>query len=210
MKIGILGAGNVGSALGRSFARCGHEVMYGVRDASKPDVVSLVAETGAGAKAGTIAEASQFGEVVVLSVHWGAVRDVLAAAGDLSGKILLDCTNPLKPRLEGLELGLTTSGGETVAEWAPGAKIVKIFNTIGAEIMLDTTFPEGRPAILYCGDDADAKRTAAGLADAIGFEPIDLGPLEQSRYLEPYAMVWIRLAFAQGLGRNFAFRLMRR
>ncbi len=210
MKIGILGAGNVGSALGRSFARIGHEVMYGVRDAAKPDVVSLVAETGAGAKAGSIAEAAQYSEVVVLSVHWGSVREVLAAAGDLAGKVLIDCTNPLKPGLSGLELGLTTSGGETVAKLAPGAKVVKIFNTIGAEVMLDTTFQEGRPAMIYCGDDAGAKVIAAGLASAIGFDPIDLGPLDHSRYLEPYAMIWIRLAFAQGMGRNFAFRLMRR
>jgi len=208
MKIGILGAGNVGSALGRSFARNGHEIMYGVRDASKPDVVSLVVETGA--KAGSVADAAQFGEVVVLSVHWGAVRDVISAAGDLAGKVLLDCTNPLKPQLAGLELGLTTSGGETVAARAPGAKVVKIFNTIGAEVMLDATFTEGRPSLLYCGDDAGAKQVAAELASGIGFDPINLGPLDQSRYLEPYAMVWIRLAFAQGLGRNFAFSLMRR
>ena len=210
MRIGIIGAGNVGSALGGGWARTGHAVKFGVRDTADPKIIRLLAEAGNGASAAGLAEAAAFGEVVVLATPWAAAREALGQAGDLAGKVLFDCTNPLKPGLAGLELGLETSGGEQVAKWAQEAQVVKIFNTTGAENMADSRYAAEHPTMLYCGDDERAKSIAARLATDLGFDPVDAGPLQQARLLEPFALLWITLAFRQGLGRDIAFRLMRR
>ena len=210
MKIGIIGAGNVGGSLGHGWAKCGHEVKYGVRDAASPKVAELLARTGANASAGTVVEAAQFGEVVVLATPWDAARDALTNAGNLNGKILLDCTNPFKQDFSGLEIGLTTSAGEQVASWAPEAQAVKIFNTAGANIMENPDFGGPQPSMFLCGDNADAKKTAAQLAADLGFDPVDAGPLEQARLLEPLAWLWVTMALKYGLGREIAFKLLRR
>lgn len=208
MRIGIIGAGNVGGTLGRGWARAGHEVLFGVRDASHPKVVQLLEEKGA--RAGTVAEAAAFGEVVVLATPWEDTESAIRSAGGLAGKILFDCTNPLAPQLAGLTLGHETSGGEQVAAWAPGARVVKVFNTTGANNMANPRFPEGAATMFYCGDDPDAKAAAARLAADLGFDPVDAGALSQARLLEPLALLWIRLAYVQGMGREIAFRLMKR
>jgi predicted dinucleotide-binding enzyme len=152
MKIAIIGAGNVGGTLGKSWARKGHTVMFGVRDAANPKVAALVKEAGASASSGSVREAAAFADVVVLATPWDAAQDALRSAGNLSGKILLDCTNPLRPALSGLAVGHDTSGGEQVATWAPGARVVKIFNTTGFANMANPKYPEGAAAMLYCGD----------------------------------------------------------
>lgn len=207
MRIGIIGAGSVGGALGRGWARAGHEVTFGVRDASDPKVKKLMKETGA--KAASVADAASGAEVVVLATPWGAIQDAVKSAGDLAGKVLFDCTNPLAPNLAGLTHGFDTSAAEQVASWAPQARVVKIFNTTGANNMESPDY-NGVPATMfYCGDDADAKATAARLASDLGFDPVDAGSLQQARLLEPLALLWIRLAF-QGMGRDIAFKLMRR
>jgi predicted dinucleotide-binding enzyme len=213
MKIGILGAGNVGGTLGRGWAKVGHEVQFGVRDAADPKVGQLlsgIAEAGGQATAGTVAEAAAASEVVALTVPWEAAEEAIRAAGDLHGKVVFDCTNPLAPNLSGLVLGHDTSAGEQVAGWATGAQVVKIFNTTGANNMADPHFPEGPATMFYCGGDAPAKAVAAQLAKDLGFEPVDAGPLTQARLLEPLALLWISLAYRQGLGREFAFRLVHR
>lgn len=211
MKIAIIGTGSVGSALGRGFARAGHEVVFGVRDVGKPEVRRLVEETGA--RAGSVAEAAAGAEVVVLATPWGGTRDVVQAAGGLDGKIVLDCVNPLKRDLSGLDVGGEEGRGsaaEQIAAWAPGARVVKIFNTTGANNMADPIYDGERTLMLYCGDDAEAKRAAARLAEDLGFEAVDAGPLSAASLLENLAMLWIHLAYRGGLGRDFAFRLVRR
>jgi predicted dinucleotide-binding enzyme len=147
---------------------------------------------------------------VVFATPWPATRDAIRGAGDLKGKAVFDCTNPLKQDLSGLEIGHTTSAAEQVARWASGAKVVKVFNTTGANNMENSRYPDGAPAMFYCGDDAGAKKVAAQLATDLGFEPIDAGGLISARLLEPLAMLWIHLAYGQGMGREIAFRLMRR
>ncbi|HEY0784207.1 MAG TPA: NADPH-dependent F420 reductase [Thermoanaerobaculia bacterium] len=213
MKIGILGAGNVGGVLGRGWAGAGHEIRFGVRDAGDAKVKALVAAiTGNGgrAAAGSVAEAATFGDVVVLTTPWDATEAAIQSAGGLHGKIVLDCTNPLKPDLSGLVFGADGSAGEQVAAWCPGAAVVKIFNTTGANNMADPAYSDGKATMLYCGDDAAAKATAHQLAADLGFDPVDAGPLTQSRLLERFALLWISLAYQQKLGRDFAFRLMQR
>jgi 8-hydroxy-5-deazaflavin:NADPH oxidoreductase len=210
MKIGIIGIGNVGAALGKGWAKKGHQVVFGVRNASDPKVAAAVKEVGNNARAASVPEVAGFGEVVVLATPWPAAQDAIRSAGNLSGKILFDCTNPLKADLSGLDVGFTTSAAEQVQSWAQGARVVKIFNTTGSNNMENPRYPEAPATMFYCGDDPQAKSAAKTLAIDLGFDPVDAGPLRIARLLEPLAMLWIHLAFAQNLGREFAFRLMRR
>jgi len=207
MKIAIIGAGNVGGALGRAWGARGHEIVFGVRDPGAEKARAAVAAAGARARAAQPAEAAQAAEAVLLAVPWKAAADVLRGLGELRGKILIDATNPLKEDLSGLALGLTTSAGEEVARLARGAKVVKAFNTIGAAHMDHPRFAE-RPTMFVAGDDEAAKRAVMGLAEDAGFEPADAGALTQARLLEPLAMLWISMAYAYGHGTDIAFRLL--
>ena len=210
MKIGILGGGNVGGTLGTGWARKGHKIRFGTRRPDSPEMRELLRQIGTAAAAGSVPEAATFGEAIVLATPWPATEDALKSAGDLTGKVLLDCTNPVKPDLAGLAVGTTTSGGEMVAGWAPGARVVKIFNTTGFKNMANPEYPLGPATMFYCGDDSGAKVVAAQLASDLGFEPVDAGPLTNARLLEPLAMLWIWMAVFGGMGREFAFKLIRR
>jgi predicted dinucleotide-binding enzyme len=201
MKIAILGKGNVGGTLGSGWEKHGHEILFGVRDPSKQKNA---------AKTVSVRDAAQTGEIVVLAVPWNSVPAALRAAGDLSGKILLDATNPLLPDLSGLDMPEGISGGEQVASLVQGVPVVKIFNTTGYPNMANPDYNGQRATMFYCSDEAGAKRIAAGLAEDLGFEPVDAGPLRQARCLEPLALLWISLAVNQGFGVNIAFKLMRR
>jgi 8-hydroxy-5-deazaflavin:NADPH oxidoreductase len=210
MKVGVIGSGNVGGALGTGWAKKGHSVVFGVRDKADEKLKSLLKEAGPNARVASVQEAAAFGEVIVFATPWPATQDAIRSAGNLKGKIVFDCTNPLRPDLSGLQIGHTTSAAEQVANWASGANVVKVFNTTGANNMENSRYPEGAPVMFYCGDDAGAKKAAAQLASDLGFESIDAGGLTSARLLEPLAMLWIHLAYAQGLGRDFAFRIVRR
>jgi NADPH-dependent F420 reductase len=214
MKIAVIGAGNVGGTLGKRWARAGHEVVFGARDPAEAKVAALVHESGPGARAATVPEATRQADVVVLAVPWESAREALAAAGDLRGRVLIDATNPLAFGAEGLRQGLvighTTSGGEQVARWAEGARVVKAFNTTGWQNMADPAYGSGGLSMLLCGDDAEAKKVVAGLARQLGFEPVDVGPLRSARYLEAVAMLWIDMAVLQGFGTNFGFQIVKR
>ncbi|MDX1522731.1 MAG: F420-dependent NADP oxidoreductase, partial [Anaerolineae bacterium] len=128
---------------------------------------------------------------------------------DLSGKTVIDCTNPIAPGLK-LAVGTTTSGAEEIAARASGARVVKAFNTTGAENMADPVYDGQATTMFICGDDPEAKATVSRLSDELGFETIDAGELSMARNLEPFALVWINLAMVRGHGRNIAMRLVRR
>ncbi len=209
MKIAIIGAGNVGGTLGKRWARLGHEVVFGVRQPHGEKAQAAVAAAGPGARAAGVAEAAAAGEVVVLATPWGATRSAIDAAGGLAGKIVVDATNPLAG-LEGLALGHTTSGGEQVAEWAPEARVVKAFNTTGSNNMESADYAGRKVVMPICGDDAEAKAAVLQLAEEVGFEAVDAGGLKSARLLEPMAMLWIHLAYAQGFGREFGWSIVRR
>jgi predicted dinucleotide-binding enzyme len=206
MRIAIVGAGNVGQALGKGWRQAGHEVSYAVREATTNKVNALSAD---GARVVAMEAAADAADVVVLAVPWPAVQTALAALGPLEGKILVDATNPLNAKLE-LAVGFDDSAGETVARLAPGARVVKAFNTTGAENMANARGLAVKPMMPVAGDDAAAKDAVRALAEELGFEAVDAGPLAMSRQLEPLAVLWIKLAYAQGFGRNFAFALARR
>jgi len=209
MRVGVIGAGNVGGTLGRRWAEEGHEVRFGVRDADDRKVAELLARSP-GATAVSVREAAEQSEVVVLATPWPAAEEAVRSAGNLTGKVLIDVTNPIKADFSGLEVGFSESGGELVQAWADRARVVKIFNTIGYNMMENPSF-NGRPATMfYRGDDPDSKRTAASLEADLGFDPVDAGPLAQARLLEPLAWLWISMAVKLGCGRDMALHLMRR
>lgn len=207
MKIGILGAGNIGGNLGRRWAAAGHQIRFGVREPGSSKVQALLTELGGKASAGTLDQASSFGEVVILSVPWGAASETLRQAGKLAGKILIDCTNPVAPG-PSLALGFSTSGAEEVARMAPGARVVKAFNSLGAEHILNPAASGQQASTFLCGDDAQARALVAQLGQDIGFDVVDCGALASARLIEPLAMLWIRLAMVQGMGRQIAFKLI--
>ena len=204
MRLGIIGAGHVGGALGRLFEAQGHDVRFGVRDPTK--------ESGGGlpqARTASVADAAAFGDVIVLATPWEGTASALSAAGSLDGKIVIDCTNPLLPDLSGLSLGTTTSAGEEVAKLVPAAKVVKCFNTLGYVNFANPMFEGVNASMFYCGDDDGAKRTVAELGNQLGFDMIDAGPLTQSRWLEAMAMLWISMAYKYGGSQRSAFKLLR-
>jgi predicted dinucleotide-binding enzyme len=171
---------------------------------------AAVAALGPQATLTTSDDAVERGELVILAVPYPAALAIAQGRADWQGRVLIDATNPLAPGLAGLSLGTTTSGAEQVAERARGARVVKAFNTTGAENMADSRYAQGQPMMPVAGDDAAARQQALALATLIGFDAIDMGPLSAARYLEPLAMVWIHLAFRQGQGRRFAFARMTR
>lgn len=208
MTISIIGAGNVGMALGQAFTQRGERVVFGVTNAVKyQDAVAALGPNASLAKTEQAIEAS---DLVILAVPYAAVHPIAQSTPDWKGKVLVDATNPLAPGLSGLILGTTTSGAEELARAARNARVVKAFNTTGAENMADSRYPQVAPMMPVCGDDADARRRVMALATLIGFDAVDMGPLMAARYLEPFAMTWIHLAFRQGYGRQFAFSLQRR
>src|SRR3954471_14364773 len=206
MNITICGSGNVGGALAGGWKKAGHSVTFAARDPNGAKDAELKKDGYAVAPQAAPARSA---DVIVLATPWDATAATIKALGDLAGKIVVDATNPLTAKLE-LALGFSDSAGETVARLASGAKVVKAFNTTGANNMANSKYPGGKLMMAVAGDDADAKKTVMGLAADLGFEPIDAGPLAMSRYLEPAAMLWIKLAYAQGLGREFGFALLRR
>lgn len=206
MRIAVIGAGNVGSVLADRWSRAGREVIVGVRT---PDDRKYSGLSRDGLVVTGVKEAVQDAGVVVLATPWAAAREVLENSGDLKGKVLVDCTNPLKPSLDGLTHDGAASGAELVAQWASGADVVKAFNTVGANIMEDPGLEGRRAAMFICGSDR-GKSVVRELSDLLGFETIDAGPLERASLLESFALLWITAAFHMGLGREFAFSIIRR
>jgi len=204
MKIAIVGAGNVGKALGAAWKAARHDVAYALRPGSSK-TKQLEKD---GFPVSPMADAAKSADVIVLAIPWIEAAPVIESLGSLKGKIVIDPTNPVSPDFE-MELGFDDSAGETVALLAQGARVVKAFNTTGAENMVKAKDFPARPVMFVAGDDADAKKTVTKLAEDIGFEAIDAGPLKASRYLEPMAMQWIKLAYG-GAGKQFAYALVRR
>jgi len=210
MKIAVIGMGSVGGTLGRRWAELGHTVTFGAKDPAEGKARAMVAKIGHRASIASVPEAVGDAEVVVLATPASANADAIASAGDLSEKILIDVTNPLKPDLSGLAVGPDSSGAETIAKLAPRARVYKALNQTGFETMADPIFPTGRAAMFVAGNDAAGKAVVLKLVSELGFDAIDAGDLAASRMLESLAMLWIHLMVRRKLGRKFAFALLRR
>jgi 8-hydroxy-5-deazaflavin:NADPH oxidoreductase len=207
MKIGIIGAGDVGGTLGKSWRRRKHDVMFGVRNLQSQNVQRL-AQTDKSLIFGNINDAMAFGDVILFAIPWTSIEEIVRGR-NLSGKIVIDPTNPLTPDLRQLALD-DSSVAERIADLAKGARVVKAFNTIGAQTLNNLMFGSNRADLFLCGDDTPSKRVVGELAADIGFDVVDIGSLANARMLENLALLWIELALRQELGPNIAFKLLRR
>lgn len=205
MRIAIIGSGQVGSALALGLAGSGHSVTLGTRDPAGAAVTAVA--RAAQARTADPATAAASAEIVILALPWRVAEAAVGALGDLTGKTVIDCMNPLG-MVDGalaLTVGHSTSGGEIVQRWLPGANVVKTLNQVGAEIMRSARDLPRPPVMFMAGDDAAAKASAATLLCDLGFEPLDAGGIGKARLLEPLGMVWINQALFRGKGRSWAF-----
>lgn len=209
MRIAIIGAGNVGGTLGRRWAQAGHDILFGARDPGSAKTREIVASCGGRARATSPAEAAARADVVVLAVGWHVVQPVVESLGDLAGKIIIDCTNPLDENLQ-LIHGHHSSGGEMIADLAVGARVVKAFNTVTWEVMADPDFGDEPATMFYCGGDSASAEVVETLIRDIGMEPCNVGGLEMCRYLEPLAMIWILEFRIRRQSGDYGFRLLKR
>ncbi len=211
MRVGILGSGLMGSKLGTLFARAGHEVVFSYAR-SQDKLRALARDAGGHARAGAPAEAARHAEGVLLAVHWSRFDDVLGQAGDLTGKVVLTCSLPMDESDTELVVGRTSSGAEELARRLPGAAVVSAFNTVPSEVLFATFEARNRsprPSLVYCSDDAAAKRLAETLIRDVGFDPVDAGPLRIARYTEPFALLVAQLAYEGEGGPELAYRFVR-
>ena len=191
-KIAIIGTGNVGSALGTAFAEQGHEIVYGSRDPDQKSVDELVARLGQNVSAASIEEAASAADIIVLAVPWSAARETVAKLGDVSGKLIIDVTNPAKYDSNGYAVRtVSSSNGELIQSWALNAKVVKAFNTLSYLTMANPESANGPVTIPIVGNDQRAKAKVSELAENIGFESIDLGPIEYAHELEGMLLLWL-------------------
>lgn len=206
-KIAVIGTGNVGSALGPEFAALGHTIVYGSRTPNEKDVQDLVAKTGHGATAMTQPEAVKGADMVLLAVPGNLAVDITKSLGDLSGKIIIDPTNRYTRNTPDGYFTHDVPGGsnaELIQQAAPGAKVVKAFNTLNWTKMVDPQSSGGPVSILIVGDDADARAAVAELVKGMGLEPVDLGPLRFANTLEEMLVIW---ANARGRGAAYNYYL---
>jgi predicted dinucleotide-binding enzyme len=207
MNIGILGTGNMGSGLGRLWVTQGHPIMFGSRTPSKAH--KIAASVGGQAQGGSFAEAAAFGDVLVLAIPWTAAEELLKSLELLKGKTIIDLMNAFgsgwMPTIGGTE-----SLAEKVAEWAPGAHVVKTFNGIYFQHLGHSQFQGMAESLFLCGDNADAKGRVIQLGKDAGFDPVDCGDLVVARLIEPLAFLWMQIAYNAGYGTDVAFKLLRR
>jgi predicted dinucleotide-binding enzyme len=192
MKIGMVGKGNVGTALAVGLRRAGHEVKFGHRDLREP-----------------VIEAVNWGEVVILAVPHGAAKDVTKTIGSAAdGKTVIDVSNAVTGNME-LAIGFTTSAAEEIQKMLPKASVVKAFNTVFAQNQSTGEIGNEQLTLFVAGDDVKAKQTVMQLGADIGFEPVDAGSLKAARYLEPMGMFMINLGYGLGLGTKIGFKLVK-
>lgn len=210
MKIAVLGTGRVGGILGSRWAQAGHSVTFGSRDPSSAKAREALEKLGGNLPLATHAEAAAGADVILLAIPWTSVESVLASLGDLEGKTLIDCINPLTADFRGLAVGHSISAAEMIAGWARGGQVVKAFNSVSAATMANPSYGEKKATLFYCGDQAEAKARVGQLAADLGFDPVDAGPLRIARYIEPLAMLYIHLAVFEKWGGNCAFQIVKR
>ncbi|MBZ4021913.1 transmembrane reductase oxidoreductase [Rhodobacter sp. TJ_12] len=206
MKIGILGSGLMGAKLGKLWAQCGHDLAFAYAR-SPAKLAAFARETGG--QSGTVADVVARSDVLLLAVHWSRVADVLEQAGDLAGKVVLNCSVPLNDTNTALVLGPTTSGAEELAKARPQARWVGCFNTSPSESFAPVFARKGQddpPQLLVYGEDPGALEIAHALIRDIGFAPCPAGGLRTARFVEPFAMVTAELAYDQPGGPALTYR----
>ncbi|AEI41701.1 NADPH-dependent F420 reductase [Paenibacillus mucilaginosus] len=199
MKIAAIGSGNMGGTLGKRWAALGHQVMFGSRDPHSQKIKLLLQDAGTNAQAGTIREAAAFGEVILLAVLPDDVERVLAEAGDLKGKILINCTN----RYDG------KSADAEVRRLAPNAHVVRAFHTLPWEVLADPRYDAGTAAAFLSGDDPAATATVAHLISEMGLDPVEVGVPDGMAQVET-AVGTLWSVLAPRFGREYSLSVLRR
>ena len=210
MRIGIVGSGEVGRALGRGWGRHGHEVTLGSGHPERDELQEWQRETGQ--RVADFEEAAVSGELVALALRGSAVLEVLGRLGQepFAGKVVVDATNPLRFDRGGPELyvGHVDSLGEQVQGALPDARVVKAYNTVGNALMVDPDLAGGPPTMFLAGNDEDAKATVVELLSATGWDAADLGDITAARELEAMCLAWVKYGARTGTW-GHAFRLLR-
>jgi len=203
MKVTVIGTGNMGSGLVKQLARAGHSVTVTARNLDK---AKSLAASYHGVTAVAPETAAIGTDVVFVATAFDDAVSALKSLGDLSGKIVVDITNPLTADYMGLTVGHTTSAAEEIAKSVPGAEVVKAFNTVFAQILAEGgDFGNGRTVQVFVATDSDrARQTVTGLAESMGFSPMNAGGLKNARYLEPLAGLNIYFGYGAGLGTAIA------
>jgi len=204
MKIGILGSGEVGRALGSGFASRGHDVKIGSRRPKSAELVAWRQKAGIKASTGTFAEAAKHGEVLLLAVRGTVAEEAIKLAGpeNVGTKVLIDVTNPLDfsgGPAPGLFVGSKDSLGEQIQRLLPNAKVVKCFNTVSNTQMVDPKYAGGAPEMLIAGNDAAAKKNVVGILKEFGWPgALDVGGIEGARWLEAIVPLWVLVGMQIG------------
>jgi 8-hydroxy-5-deazaflavin:NADPH oxidoreductase len=201
MKVTVVGAGNMGSAFVKQLHRAEHEVSVFARDLAR---VNALAVEFPGVKPVTADQSATNADAIILATGYADAIDALRSLGDLSGKVVVDITNPLTSDYMGLTLGHMTSASEEIAKQFPAAFIVKAFNTVFAQVLAaGSGVADGRRVdVFYASDSDHAKSVAKSLAESMGFAAVDAGALKNARYLEPLA--GLNIYFGYGAGRGTA------
>lgn len=202
MKVTVIGTGNMGSAFVKQLAKAGHQIRVTGRDLAK---AQALASSHPNTSAVPPAQALGDSEAVIVATGYADAVPALRALGDLSGKVVIDITNPLTADYMGLTLGHSTSAAEEIAKAVPGAEVVKAFNTVFAPVLGDGADLGGQKVpVFVASDSARAKDATRALAQGFGFAAIDAGGLKNARYLEPLAGLNIFLGYGAGLGTSIA------
>ena len=202
MKIGIIGAGNMGSAFAKRLAAAGHEVTVTAEDLSHAEQVASA--VGGSVRAVPHGQIAAEAELLVLATPYGAAVEALRGAGDTNGKTVIDITNPLNAEMSGLTVGFSSSAAEEIQKAVPGARVVKAFNTVFAQVLGAGATGGAKVQVLFAGDDEAAKEAVRSLIESADFEAVDAGPLANARYLEPLGMLNIYLGYVAGHGTGVA------
>jgi 8-hydroxy-5-deazaflavin:NADPH oxidoreductase len=211
MKIAFLGHGNVGAPLADHLHRVGHEVTLAAADPAADGLQKALARN-AGLRPGPVEPSVAAADAVFLATPFGANEELLRPlAMTLSGKILVDCTNPVGPGLTH-GLGNAQSGSEFLQKLLPSTHVVKAFSIYGYENLEDNRYPAYavKPVMMFCGNDAGAKRTVSGLIEQLGWQPLDVGGLEQALHLEHMTLLWVRMVRLHHASPHMVWALLRR
>jgi len=193
MRIGIIGSGSMGGAVGMQWARAGHEILFSSRNPT--DLVELVGEAGPRTRAGYPEEAAQFGEVVFIAVPYGALPQIgRDYSGMMRGKVVIDCTNPRADRDGPMaDEAIAKGTGVASAEYLPGVRLVRAFNALSFQQVEREAHREGEKiGIPIAGDDAEAVRITSDLVVDAGFDPVVVGGLARAREFDRGTAVYVR------------------
>lgn len=202
MKVTIIGAGSMGKGLTKQIAKAGHQVTVTARDVSK---AQALAQEFTNVSAAPADQALGSANVVIVATGYADAVPALKSLGDLTGKVIIDITNPLTADYMGLTIGHSTSAAEEIAKAVPGAHVVKAFNTVFAQILAEGPQLQGKPVpVFYATDSEQARETVRVLIESTGFAPVNAGPLKNARYLESVAGLNIYFGYGAGHGTGIA------